>query len=88
MRWEQSLADAIVDHIAHRKEKVVEVIKTSQGSGWIVTDDEIISAIKLIKETCNLAISPNSALSVAGLAKAMQLDWKFDGAVVCLITGL
>jgi len=88
VRREQSLADAIVDHIAHRKEKVVEVIKTSQGSGWIVTDDEIISAIKLIKETCNLAISPNSALSVAGLAKAMQLDWKFDGAVVCLITGL
>lgn len=84
----QSIADAIVDHVAHRKDKVVEVIKTSQGSGWIVNDEEIKNAIKLTKDACNLAISPNSALSVAGLTKAAQSGWSFNGAVVCLITGL
>ena len=83
-----SIADAIVDRIAHRKEKVVEVIKNSCGSGWIVTDEEIKNAIKLVKDACNLAISPNSALSVAGLAKAVQNDFKWDGAVICLITGM
>lgn len=88
VRWEQSLADAIVDHVAHRKEKVVEVIKNSHGSGWIVSDEEIKNAIKLVKETCNLAISPNSALSVAGLVKATQSGLNWPGAVVCLITGM
>ncbi len=83
-----SIADAIVDHVAHRKEKVVEVIKNSHGSGWIVNDEEIKNAIKLIKNACNLAISPNSALSVAGLTKAVQNNFKWEGAVVCLITGL
>jgi len=85
---DHSLADAIVDHVAHRKNKVVEVIKNSRGSGWIVSDDEIKKAIQLTKESCNLSISPNSALSVAGLAKAVENGWSFDGAVVCLITGL
>jgi len=84
---ESSIADAIVDNIAHRKDKVVEVIKNSHGSGWIVTDDEISSAVKLVGQTCNLAISPNSALSVAGLAKAVENGWKWDGPVVSLITG-
>jgi len=83
-----SLADAIVDHVAHRKEKVVEVIKNSHGSGWIVNDEEIKNAIKLVKDSCNLAISPNSALSVAGLAKAAQSGCNWPGAVVCLITGM
>lgn len=83
-----SIADAIVDHVAHRKEKVIEVIKNSHGAGWIVTDDEIKDAIELTKETCKIAISPNSALSIAGLAKAVQNNFKWDGAVACLITGM
>jgi threonine synthase len=83
-----SIADAIVDHVAHRKEKVLEVIKNSQGSGWVVTDEEIKNAIKLVKENCEIVISPNSALSVAGLIKAKQNNWEIEGAVVCLITGM
>jgi threonine synthase len=85
---DNSIADAIVDKIAHRKEKVVEAIKSSRGSGWIVDNDEIKDAIKLVKEACNLAISPNSALSVAGLSKAVKNGWKWDGVIVCLITGI
>lgn len=81
------LASAIVDHIAHRKAKVIEVIKNSGGSGWIVTDEEIQEAMKLVEETCEIAISPNSALSVAGLKKASQNGWQWTGPVVCLITG-
>ncbi|MBU0596645.1 PLP-dependent lyase/thiolase [Patescibacteria group bacterium] len=82
-----SIASAIVDKVAHRKDKVIEIIKNSQGSGWIVSDDEIKNAMQLIKETTGLTISPNSALSVAGLKKALDNDFKFDGPVVCLITG-
>jgi len=85
---ETSLAGAIVDNVAHRKEKVIEQIKKSSGSGWIVTDEELKNAINLVEETCKIKISYNSALSVAGLIKAMNSGWKFDGAIVCLITGM
>lgn len=83
-----SIADAIVDNIAHRKGGVLEIIKKSSGSGWIVTDEEIKNAISLVEETCNIKISPNSALSVAGLKKAVENGWQFTGSIVCLITGL
>ncbi len=84
---EFSIASAIVDKIAHRKEKVVEHIRASQGSGWIVSDDQIQNAKTLVQEKLKIDISFNSALSVAGLQKAIQQGWKVDGAVVCLITG-
>lgn len=84
---ENSLADAIVDKVAHRKEKVLAVIKSSLGSAWIVSDKEIAEAIELVEETCKIKISPNSALAIAGLKKAVDNGWKFSGPVVCLITG-
>jgi len=82
-----SLASAIVDKIAHRKEKVIEQIKKSNGSGWIVSDTEIQNAKALVQEKIQIDISFNSALSLAGLQKAVRKSWKFEGAVVCLITG-
>ena len=85
---ETSLATAIVDNIAHRKEKVIEQIKKSSGSGWIVTDEDLKNVVNMLEENCKIKISYNSALSVAGLIKAMNSGWKFDGAVVCLITGM
>ncbi len=82
-----SIAGAIVDNVAHRKEKVVEIIKKSAGSGWIVNDTKINEAMQLVESTCDIKISPNAALSVAGLQKALDKKWKFEGPVACLITG-
>lgn len=84
---EPSLAGAIVDNVAHRKARIVEIIAETKGSGWIITNDEITNAIALVKEHCDLAISPNSALSIAAAKKAAQSGWEFDGAVVCLVCG-
>ena len=84
----RSLASAIVDRVAMRKEKVVEIIKTSGGSGWIIDDKQIMEAMNLVKETCKLAISTNSALSIAGLKKAALAGWQWNGPVVCLVTGM
>lgn len=82
-----SLADAIVDKVAPRKNKISEILKTSHGNGWVVGNKEIIAAQERAKKTCNLVISPNSALSIAGLAQAIHNGWRPTGAVVCLITG-
>jgi threonine synthase len=87
IKVDRSIAGAIVDKIAHRKNQVVETIKQSNGSGWIVSDEEIKQAMNLVKKTCSIDISPNSSLSVAGLKKAINNEWKWNGPVVCLITG-
>ncbi len=82
-----SIAGAIVDNVAHRKDKVVAAIKKASGSGWIVTDKEIQNAIVLTKQTTGINISPNSALSIAGLQRARTKNQQWTGAVICLITG-
>jgi len=84
---ETSLADAIVDQVGHRKEKVAEIIKNSKGAGWVANDEEILEAIELLKNTCKIKISTNSALAIVGLKKAITNGFKFSGPVVCLITG-
>ena len=82
-----SVAGAIVDNVAHRKEPVIEGIKKTKGFGWIANDTQIQDAINLVDQTEKIQLSPNSALAVAGLQQAIQTNWKFSGPIVCLITG-
>lgn len=84
----ESMANAIVDTVGYRKNKIQKILQETGGKGWIAEDKNIIEAQSLVKETEGLDISPNSALSIAGLRLALRDGWKFDGAVVCLITGL
>jgi len=83
----KSIAGAIVDNVAHRKETVIADIKKSHGFGWIADNKQIEEAIKLIYKTEKIQLSPNGALSIVGLQQAIKLNWKFDGSVICLITG-
>jgi threonine synthase len=83
----KSIAGAIVDNVAHRKETLIANIKKSRGFGWIADNDEIEGAIKLIAKTEKIKLSPNSALAIVGLKQAIKSKWKFKGPVVCLITG-
>lgn len=83
----KSLATAIVDKVAHRKEEISSILKNSHGKGYIINDQQIIAAIKLAKKTSKITLSSNSALSVAALTEALKQKTKFNGAVVCLITG-
>lgn len=81
------IAGAIVDKVARRKEKVVEELKASKGNAWICGNKEIKNAMTLVKKTEKIIISPNSALSVAGLAQAIKNNLVFAGPVVCILTG-
>lgn len=84
---EDSVADAIVDKVAHRKDKLIPLIKKSGGRGWTVTNDEIEHAQDLVLKHTDLDISTNSALSVAGLIKAVELGYDITMPVVCMICG-
>ena len=83
----RSLANAIVDKVAHRKSKIAEILKNAHGAGWVATDDQIKEAIKLVREKTGIEISANSALAIIGLQQAIQSGKTWSGAVVCLITG-
>lgn len=81
------LAGAIVDKVAHRKTAVLSAIKNSRGNGWMATNEEIALAVKLLKKTEKISISPNSALSLAGLIQALEAGQKFNGPIALLCTG-
>ncbi len=84
---ERSIADAIVDKTALRKEKLSGLITSSGGYGWVAVNDRINEAMKITKKHTGLPISTNSALSVAGLMEAVYAGRAWKGAVVCLICG-
>ncbi len=84
---ERSIAGAIVDQIAHRKDAVAAAIKKSGGFGWVVSDEEITQAMKLVQDKTSISISPNSAPAVAGVIKAIRKDWQWSGPIACVITG-
>jgi hypothetical protein len=84
---EQSSADAIVDMIAHRKNPLIPLIKETNGSGWIATNEEINTAQELIEKNAKIKVSPNGALALAGLIQAVFTGKELDGAVVCVVGG-
>ncbi len=84
---EHSLAGAIVDVVGRRREAVARAVIETGGEGWIASDEEIKKAIELARQTTNNELSPNSALSLVGLQKAIAAGFTWQGPVVCLITG-
>lgn len=83
----ESLATAIVDKVALRKLPLIKAIKETGGSGWVANNQEIESTIKLVNKNEKIKLSTNSALAVVGLEQALKNNWKFDGPIVCVITG-
>lgn len=83
---ESSIADAIVDKVAHRREKVAEIVKKTGGFGWIVTNEEIKKAQEKMAPF-GVVATPNGALSYAGYLRAISQGRKFTGSVLCIIGG-
>lgn len=82
-----SLADAITDKVAHRKEQLIEVINQSQGFGWVISDTELIEAKSKINSFNIGEYSYNSILAYSGLQKALQAGYRFTNPVL-LFSGL
>lgn len=83
---EVSIADAIVDQTVNRKDKLIDLIRSTGGKGYIATNDEILNAVDLVQKNAGLKISTNSALSIAGLIKDSYTR-DLNGASVCIICG-
>jgi threonine synthase len=81
-----SIADAIVDKIAHRKDPLLKAVSATRGKGWIASNELIERAMNLLSKE-GIEVTPNGALSLAGLMKAVSKGKVFKGAVICVITG-
>jgi threonine synthase len=68
---QSSLSSAISDRVALRKDQVTNLVTKSGGSGWVVGDDELEEARRILFEACKIKTSYDSALSLAGLKKAL-----------------
>jgi threonine dehydratase len=82
-----SLADAIVDHTAIRKNRLTPLIEETGGSGWIATNSDIRTAMDMVKNNADMFISSNSALSLVGLSHAVYTGRTWTGSIACLICG-
>jgi len=83
-----SLADAIVDRVAHRKDALISLLESGQGFGWTISNNEIKDIYSLVKKSTGVSLSYNSLLSVAGVKRAISHGEVFNGSIVCLITGM
>ena len=102
----EGAAPIVRGHVVERPETVATAIKIGNPASWkraeaardesrgviqIVTDDEILSAYKLIASTEGVFCEPASAAGVAGLRNLVSQGF-FDDApeppvVVCVLTG-
>ncbi len=83
-----SLADAIVDRVAHRKNELIKILKKTNGSGWIIEDEDLKRAHEFLQNRLKIPfITYNGALSFAGLIKALRSRHMYKEPI-CIITGI
>jgi threonine synthase len=69
-------------------QKALRAIYDSNGIAETVTDNEILSAQKLLARTEGIGVEPASAASIAGLIKLVETGEVDKGEqVVCIVTG-
>jgi threonine synthase len=69
-------------------QKALKAIYESNGFAETVTDEEILSAQKLLARTEGIGVEPASAASIAGLLKLVENGEVDKGEeVVCIVTG-
>lgn len=68
--------------------KALTAIRTSGGTAETVTDDEILTAQKMLARAEGVGVEPASAASVAGMIKLRNMGViEDDERVVCVVTG-
>jgi threonine synthase len=82
-----SIANAVSDKVAMRKNRVVSIINNTGGSGWVVSDTELVAAKSELVENRIDIEGYNAYVSYAGFKKALNSGWEFKNPV-CIISGI
>ena len=84
----ETIATAIRIGNPVRAEEALAAMRSSGGTIAAVTDEEILSAYRLLASTEGIFCEPSSAASVAGLIKRSATgDFERGERVVCVLTG-
>lgn len=81
----ESIANAIVDRVAHRKTEIQKIIKDTNGTALVIENKDIEKAQKLLKKY-EIQTSNESALCIAAIIKAQSKGLNIKKAV-CIFTG-
>lgn len=81
-----TIADSISVNVARNGYCAVADLKVVDGNVVLVSDDDILSAQKLLSQKTGIFCEPSSAASFAGFVKIKETISK-DAKVVCLLTG-
>ena len=84
---ESSKAGAIVDKVAHRRNKVSKILSVSKGGAFIVNNEEIERARSLIGIHLGIEVTANGALPLAGLVRAISRGVTFTNPIALIICG-
>lgn len=82
-----SIANAVSDKVANRKKQVISVIEESNGSGWVVSDNDLVEAKAELVENGIEIEGYNAYVGYAGLKKALNHGRHFENPV-CIISGI
>ena len=81
-----TVADSISVNVARNGYCAVADLRTVDGDVVLVSDDEILSAQKMLSQKTGIFCEPSSAASFAGLL-AMKKKISKDSVIACLLTG-
>jgi threonine synthase len=82
-----SLANAVCDNVAHRKSQLLDIIKNTNGNGWVVSDADLEEAKEVLTSKGIKLPGYNAYVSFAGYLKAQKKGYKFQKPV-CIISGI
>jgi len=80
-----SLASALVAKYTPCKSQAINLIKESKGHGWVISDQEILTADQWLQEK-RIITSYEGGAALAAIWKAKKNNWQL-GKMVCLLTG-
>lgn len=83
---EELLTDALSVKFLPQKENIINAIKNSKGSAFVIQNSEIISANKFLQEN-NIETSLEGALALAALFKAQKNNIEIGDYPLILLTG-
>jgi threonine synthase len=85
---ENTLADSIAVGVPRNFTKALHAIQESKGLAINVTDEEILSAMRLLGQTCGVFGEPAGVTGTAGLKKALEMKLiPASATAVSLVTG-
>ncbi len=81
----KSLADAIVARFTPLEKEIIEIIRLTRGSGWVISDNEILKSHEYLTRN-SLISSYEGGAVLAALWKAERKGIRYKNPV-CLLTG-